>query len=29
VVIGQRAVGGFRELLEADREGRLAALLAA
>jgi glutaredoxin 3 len=29
VVIGQRAVGGFRELLEADRDGRLAALLAA
>ena len=29
VVIGQRAVGGFRELLEADRAGRLAALLAA
>jgi glutaredoxin 3 len=29
VVIGQRAIGGFRELLEADRDGRLAALLAA
>jgi glutaredoxin 3 len=29
VVIGQRAVGGFRELLEADRDGRLEALLAA
>ena len=29
VVIGQCAVGGFRELLEADRDGRLAALLAA
>jgi glutaredoxin 3 len=29
VVIGQRAVGGFRELLEADRDGRLTALLAA
>jgi glutaredoxin 3 len=29
VVIGQRAVGGFRELLEADRDGRLASLLAA
>jgi glutaredoxin 3 len=28
VVIGQRAVGGFRELLEADRDGRLTALLA-
>jgi glutaredoxin 3 len=29
VVIGERAVGGFRELLEADRDGRLATLLAA
>jgi glutaredoxin 3 len=29
VVIGQRAIGGFRELLEADRDGRLASLLAA
>jgi glutaredoxin 3 len=29
VVIGQRAIGGFRELLEADRDGRLTALLAA
>jgi glutaredoxin 3 len=29
VVIGKRAVGGFRELLEADRDGRLATLLAA
>jgi glutaredoxin 3 len=29
VVIGERAVGGFRELLEADRDGRLTALLAA
>jgi glutaredoxin 3 len=29
VVIGQRAIGGFRELLEADRDGRLATLLAA
>jgi glutaredoxin 3 len=29
VVIGQRAIGGFRELLEADRDGRLDALLAA
>jgi glutaredoxin 3 len=28
VVIGKRAVGGFRELLEADRDGRLATLLA-
>jgi glutaredoxin 3 len=29
VVIGKRAVGGFRELLEADRNGRLTTLLAA
>jgi glutaredoxin 3 len=29
IVVGQRAVGGFRELLEADREGTLADLLAA
>jgi glutaredoxin 3 len=29
VVIGKRAIGGFRELLEADRAGRLATLLAA
>ncbi len=29
VLIGDRAVGGFRELLEADREGTLASLLAA
>jgi len=29
VVIGQRAIGGFRELLEADRDGRLETLLAA
>ena len=29
VVIGPRAVGGFRELLEADRDGLLAELLAA
>ncbi len=28
VVVGERAVGGFRELLEADREGRLRSLLA-
>ena len=27
VLIGGRSIGGFRELLEADREGRLAALL--
>jgi glutaredoxin 3 len=29
VVVGQRPIGGFRELLEADREGTLQALLAA
>ena len=29
VVVGQRAIGGFRELLEADREGILEELLAA
>jgi glutaredoxin 3 len=29
IVVGRRAVGGFRELLEADREGTLAKLLAA
>jgi glutaredoxin 3 len=29
IVIGQRALGGFRELLEADREGTLTDLLAA
>jgi glutaredoxin 3 len=29
VVIGKRAVGGFRDLLEADRNGRLTTLLAA
>jgi glutaredoxin 3 len=29
LVAGQRAIGGFRELLEADREGRLEELLAA
>ena len=29
VVIGERAIGGFRELLEADRDGRLEELLAA
>ncbi len=28
VVVGERAIGGFRELLEADREGSLDALLA-
>jgi glutaredoxin 3 len=29
IVVGQRAIGGFRELLEADRDGRLEDLLAA
>lgn len=29
IVVGARAVGGFRELLEADRDGRLERLLAA
>ena len=29
VVVGMRAIGGFRELLEADRAGTLADLLAA
>jgi glutaredoxin 3 len=29
VVVGQRAIGGFRELLEADRGGTLDDLLAA
>ena len=29
VVIGERSIGGFRELVEADREGRLEDLLAA
>jgi glutaredoxin 3 len=29
IVVGERAIGGFRELLEADREGTLQALLAA
>ena len=29
VVVGRRAIGGFRELLEADREGVLSELLAA
>jgi glutaredoxin 3 len=29
IVIGQRAIGGFRELLEADRAGALEELLAA
>ncbi|HEV7846118.1 MAG TPA: glutaredoxin domain-containing protein [Thermoleophilaceae bacterium] len=29
IVIGMRAIGGFRELLEADRAGTLESLLAA
>ena len=29
IVIGRRAIGGFRELLEADRQGSLPGLLAA
>ena len=29
ILVGKRAIGGFRELLEADRDGRLAALLLA
>ena len=29
IVVGERAIGGFRELLEADREGTLTELLAA
>ena len=29
IVVGERAIGGFRELLEADREGTLQTLLAA
>ena len=29
ILVGERAIGGFRELLEADREGTLQALLAA
>jgi glutaredoxin 3 len=29
IVVGKRAIGGFRELLEADRDGRLENLLAA
>jgi glutaredoxin 3 len=27
IVVGRRAIGGFRELLEADREGMLSDLL--
>jgi glutaredoxin 3 len=29
IIVGERTIGGFRELLEADREGTLQALLAA
>lgn len=29
IVIGERSIGGFRELLEADRAGQLEQLLAA
>jgi glutaredoxin 3 len=29
IIVGQRAIGGFRELLEADRDGILEDLLAA
>ena len=29
IIVGERAIGGFRELVEADREGTLTALLAA
>jgi glutaredoxin 3 len=29
IVVGQRSIGGFRELLEADRAGILPSLLAA
>ena len=29
IVVGQRSIGGFRELLEADRDGMLGDLLAA
>ena len=29
IVVGERPIGGFRELLEADREGTLQTLLAA
>jgi glutaredoxin 3 len=29
ILVGDRAIGGFRELLEADREGTLQTLLAA
>jgi glutaredoxin 3 len=29
IVVGRRSIGGFRELLEADRDGQLGDLLAA
>ncbi len=29
ILVGERAIGGFRELLEADRDGKLEELLAA
>ena len=29
ILVGERSIGGFRELLEADRDGRLPSLLAA
>ena len=29
ILIGKRAIGGFRELLQADRDGTLSALIAA
>jgi len=29
IVVGERSIGGFRELLEADRAGQLTDLLAA
>lgn len=29
ILVGERSIGGFRELIEADREGRLDTLLAA
>jgi glutaredoxin 3 len=29
VIVGERSIGGFRELLEADRDGTLETLLAA
>jgi glutaredoxin len=29
IVVGERSIGGFRELVEADREGTLQSLLVA